>query len=46
MVNKYDINCLIMPNDQYNDDVMSLGYTLVKTISNSYAGITHYIYVR
>lgn len=46
MVNKYDINCLIMPNDKYNDDVMSLGYTLVKTISNSYAGITHYIYVR
>ena len=46
MVNKYDINCLIMPNDKYNDDVMSLGYTLFKTISNSYAGITHYIYVR
>ena len=35
MVNKYDINCLIMPNDKYNDDVMNLGYTLVKTISNA-----------
>lgn len=46
MVDTYDINCLVMPNNSYDADVKNLGYTLLKCVTNDFNDVTHYIYVR
>lgn len=45
MVNKYNINCLIMTNMVYDSDLKNLGFSLYKSIEYPISGISYYMYV-